>query len=537
MHAFDLDKLSGKKIVVKQAGDLKTFTTLDSEERNLSKEMLLIWDEKRPIAIAGVMGGQSTEVSESTVNILLESAYFQPLSVRRTSKKLNLSTESSYRFERGVDKEAVAFALDIAAQLIEEIAGGHITGITDEYTELFEPRQISVSLHKINSIIGADIDGSFIEKTLINLGFKIERAGEDIIVTPPSFRNDIERDVDIVEEIARHYGYDKIPSTLPTIQMSTEPVHKTQELIKTLKASMVKSGFSEVINYSFLNPDSLDKLNLPSDDRRRNLIYIRNPLRKEDEAMRTTLIPALLNNIGLNLNRGEKSLRFFEVSRVFLPSNQKLPNEVIQLGAVYHKDMSTSIWQDKHDGFYDLKGALENLFLELKMRDYFFKQDKSACEPYLHPGKSCSIIIRDEKMGSLGTVHPSVSDSFDIKGEINILEIYDIEKIQQTIPSRTTFFSLPKYPYVERDVAIVVTNDITVAKAKETILAVDTDIIESVKLFDVYTGKPIPSDKKSLAFSIRYRSAEKTLTDSEVDELHSKIMNILKDKLKAELRS
>ncbi|NOZ69102.1 MAG: phenylalanine--tRNA ligase subunit beta [Deferribacteres bacterium] len=537
MHAFDLDKLTGGRIVVRQAAGVEKFRTLDGEERKLPAEALLIWDAEKPVAIAGVMGGRNTEVSESTLNILLESAYFKPSLVRRTSRALSLSTESSYRFERGVDIEAVTLALDRAAQLIVQTAGGRVTRMTDNYPEPFERGKIRVSFKKISSVIGVDIDGAFVEKTLGNLGFRVEREGEGIAAVPPGYRTDMEMDVDIIEEVARLYGYDRIPSTLPTMQMSSPPEHETQELIKTLKNSMVKSGFSEVINFSFLNPDALEKLNLPPDDKRRDIIHIRNPLRKEESAMRTTLIPALLNNIALNLNRGEKMLRFFEVSRVFLPSGGKLPDEITQFAAVYHKDVTASIWQDKHDGFYDLKGTVENLFLELKIKRYSFERGASPVEPYLHPGKSCSIVIEGRKTGSLGTLHPGVARAFDIKGDVIILEIHDIEKIREAVPARITYVPLPRYPYVERDIAIIVSKDTTVAQAEKIIRGTDTDIIESVKLFDIYTGKPIPEDKKSLAFSIRYRSAVKTLTDSEVDAVHSAIIKSLEAELGAELRS
>jgi phenylalanyl-tRNA synthetase beta chain len=535
MHAFDLDKLRGKKIVVKEAGSEGTFTTLDDEVRKLSKDMLLIWDEEKPVAIAGVMGGQNTEVSAETVNILLESAYFNPSSVRRTSKSLNLSSESSYRFERGVDLEAVTIALDRAAQMIAEMTGGKISCMTDAYPKPYEPRKITVALSKISSVIGIDIEESFIKKTLLNLGFKIEGAGEHIAVTPPSFRNDVEMDIDIIEEVARLYGYDKIPATLPTMQMSPAPEHKTQELIKTLKGSMIKSGFSEVINYSFMNPDVLDKMNLPSDDRRRNFIYVRNPLRKEDSAMRTTLVPALLNNISMNLNRGEKMLGFFEISNVFLSAGRKLPDEIIQMAAAYHKETISSVWQSRHEGFYDLKGALENIFAKLNISDVSFIKD-TAAGTYLHPGKSGAIIINNEKAGHIGVLHPLVAEAFDIKGDIAVAEIYDLAKILKAIPSRIKYVSLPRYPYIERDAALVVSDDVTVSAIREEILSVGSDIIEAVNLFDIYKGKPIPEDKKSLAFSIRYRSAERTLTDSEVDELHSEIIKRLQKNLDAELR-
>ena len=534
MHAFDLDKLAGGKIAVKQAGDVKKFTTLDNEERKISKETLLIWDAEKPVAIAGVMGGGNTEVSDSTVNILLESAYFQPSSVRRTSKTLGLSSESAYRFERGVDKEAVILALDRAAGIIVELAGGELTKITDEYPEPFKKREIVVSFKRINSLIGIDINEGFIIKTLLSLGFVIERRGESLLIIPPSYRDDAERDIDIIEEVARIYGYDKMPSTLPEMHMSHPPEHKLQELTKKLKISMVKSGFSEAINYSFLNPEIIDQLNLSPDDRRRDLIYVKNPLRQEESAMRTTIIPALLNNVNTNTKRGEKTLRFFEISKVFLSSGKKLADEVTQLGAVYLKDNSTSLWQTKHDGFYDLKGVFENIFKDLKI-GVTFSADQT--EPYMHPAKSCAIMIGDEKIGSMGTLHPAVADTFDIKGDITIAEIDDIERLLAAASAKVCFSALPKFPSVERDIALVVNDNVPVSSVETEIRGIGSDILDDVTLFDIYKGKPIAKDKKSLAFSIRYRSLVKTLTDIEVDEVHAVILKRLEDNLKAELRS
>lgn len=534
MHAFDLDKLAGGKIIVKQAGNDNVFTTLDDEERKLSKDTLLICDAEKPVAIAGIMGGNNTAVSDSTVNILLESAYFQPSSVRRTSRTLGLSSESSYRFERGVDKEAVILALDRASELIIELAGGEVSKITDEYPRPFEAREIMVPFKKINSLIGIDIEEDFIEKTLSSLGFGIKRRGESLSISPPSYRDDAERDIDIVEEIARIYGYDKLPSTLPEMHMSHPPEHKLQGLTKNLKMSMVKSGFSEAINYSFLNPKIVDQLNLAPDDRRRDLIYIRNPLRQEESAMRTTIIPALLHNVNTNIKHGEKTLRLFEISKVFFSSGKKLANEVTQLGAVYLKDNTTSLWQTKHDGFYDLKGVLENIFRDLKI-SVTFSADRA--EPYMHPAKSCAILIDDEKIGSMGTLHPAVADTFDLKGDIAIAEIDDLERILNAAASKVCFTPLPKFPSVERDIALVVNDDVTVSSVKKEILDIGSNILEDVTLFDIYKGKPIEKDKKSLAFTILYRSLERTLTDNEVDEVHSAILKRLEDNLKAELRS
>ncbi len=535
LHAFDLDKLDGNSITVKTAGSVEKFITLDSDERAINGKMLLIWDAKKPVAIAGVMGGLETEVTESTVNILLESACFDPLSIRRTSKALNLSTESSYRFERGTDIERLVSALDRAAQLVTEIAGGKSTKISDAYTKPFCSGNITITLGKINTILGTEITPHMAQEMLTGLEIETRIDGNSITVTPPSFRLDIQMDMDVIEEIARLYGYDKFPSTLPTVRM--QPISKNirWNIVKNVKDLMRKSGYSEVINYSFLNPSVLDKLRISREDPRRNLIKIRNPLKIEEESLRTTLIPAMLDNIRLNINRGEKFVSFFEISSVFFPSGQKLPDEVLKMAAVCLQDTGSYLWKDRHDGFYDLKGALENFFIELRIKNYSFMQEPSSSEPYLHPGKSCVIKLDSQIIGVMGTLHPAVAQDFDINQDVNLLEL-DIDLLMPYIPEKTTFSSLPKYPYIERDIAVIVSQDITAAEAESVIRSINSDMIETVKLFDVYTGKPVPQGKKSLAFAIRYRAGDRTLTDTEVNQVHSKILNELEISLKAELR-
>ena len=536
LHAFDLDKLAGNRIVVKTAGSANEFLTLDNVKRTLRKDMLLIWDAEKPVAIAGVMGGLDTEVTSSTVNLLLESAYFAPLSVRKTSKALNLTSESSYRFERGMDINGLVSALDRATQLIIEIAGGKTTRITDIYPKPFSTHRIPVKFKKINDILGVKIKPTAVQEMLTRLGIENKREGEGLTVMPPSFRQDIHRDIDVIEEVARLYGYDKIPVSLPEARMDPVIENTRWNFIKTIKGSMIKTGYSEAINYSFLNPLVLDKLRLPADDRRRNLIKIRNPLRKEEEALRTTLIPALLENVRLNINRGEKSLRFFEIASVFSPSGQKLPVEKVELAVVYLKEKRTFLWDAKHDSFYDLKGVIENLFLMLGIKNYSFVQESSLSQPYLHPGKSCVIKIDNQMVGWAGTLHPDVAQDFNVIPEINIAEL-DTGRLLSFMPSKITYRPLPRYPYIKRDIAVTVSEDVTASSIENVILSINSDMIESVKLFDIYSGKSIPKGKKSLAFSIRYRAGDRTLVDEEVNKLHSRILKCLEASLKAELRS
>ncbi|MBI4697634.1 MAG: phenylalanine--tRNA ligase subunit beta, partial [Nitrospirae bacterium] len=377
LHAFDLDRLAGGRIVVRTAGPEKKLLTLDKQERVLSHDMLLIWDSEKPVAIAGVMGGLNTEVSSSTVNILLESAYFLPASIRRTSKSLGLSTEASYRFERGADINMVVPALDRVTQLILDISGGKTTGITDIYPAPFTPRYIPVSFKKIDDIIGTSIQPSKVQEILNGLGIhnEIEGKGGGITVTAPGFRPDIQMDVDVVEEIARIFGYNNIPSKLPRAEMQYVRENANWKLIKSVRNLMINSGYTEAVNFSFLNPSVLDSLKLPPEDVRRNFVKIRNPLKKEEEALRTTLVPALLENARLNVSHGERSLRFFEISKVFLNTGWPQPAEALKMAAVCLDDKNDSLWRHKHNSFFDLKGILENLFLQMKITTFSFEND------------------------------------------------------------------------------------------------------------------------------------------------------------------
>ncbi len=536
LHAFDLKNLEGQSIAVRTAGSESKFQTLDNEKLALNNDILMIWDSKKPVAIAGIMGGLNTEVTESTVNILLESAYFDPVSVRRSSRVLNLSTDSSYRFERGTDIRGLVTALDRATQLILEIAGGIATKRSDIYLKPFVPESIPVKFWKIEKILGIRIEPSRIQEILTALGLKTRISELLVTVTTPSFRHDLQTDIDVIEEIARLYGYEKIPSTLPKVSMKPADENRRWKFIKNIKELMRQSGYSEVINYSFLNPSALDKLRLSPEDIRRKVLKIRNPLKKEEEMLRTTIIPAILDNVRFNVNRGEKSLSLYEISTVFLNSGEKLPDEQLKMSAVYLKNRESCLWQTDHDPFYDMKGAVERLLHELRVNNYSFIQDTSAVQPYVHPGKSCVVRVNDQDIGIIGTLHPEVAESFDISPETNILEL-DIDRLMESMPSKITFKPLPKYPYIERDIAVIIPHDITSEAVESVILDNESDIIESVNLFDVYTGKPIPKGRKSLAFAIRYRAGDRTLTDTEVNELHAKILEKLKESLQAELRS
>ncbi len=535
LHAFDLDKLSGGSIEVKRAGNEKSFTTLDGVERRLERDYLMIWDEERPVAVAGVMGGENTEVSDETVSIFLESAWFLPASIRRTSKSLGLSTESSYRFERGVDKMAVSAALDRAAALIARLSGGAVSPMTDVCPVPFSAESFEISCKKISKLVGVDFGADFITRTIESLHCSVRGEGDRLNITPPSFREDLKGDVDIAEEVARLYGYDRIPATMPVMHMSPAPANGRLHMMRFLRRAMAGSGFCEAVNFSFLNPVILDSLNLNNNDRRRSLVMIRNPLRQEESALRTTLVPALLQNVALNHSRGERALRLFEISKVFIRTEDKLPDEILQMAAVIQQDKTPVLWKDPRPAFFEMKGAIERILAEMRIRDVTFKGEVTT-EPYLHPGKSCVIEAGGQKIGVIGMLHPSVIERYELPGDTAIAELFDLNLLASATESRIRFSPIPRFPHVDRDVAFVVDRDISAASIEHEMFGVESDLIESVRLFDIYEGKSLPDNKKSIAFTLRYRSRERTLTDAEVEDVHNAIVRRVVEKLGAELR-
>lgn len=535
LHAFDLDKLAEGSIVVDRAKQGKTFTTLDGVERKLPGDSLLIWDRKNPVAVAGVMGGLNSEVSQNTKHILLESAHFKADSIRKTSKALHLKTEASYRFERGTDIDGLVPALDRCVELICQLnPNAKVLELIDVYPEPQKSAAIQLHLASIERIIGTSIPEQEIEAILVRLGFTLEKQTESWNVIVPSFRNDISYEIDLIEEVARIYGYEKISSALPVTPMTINLPDTETRLIQSIKDCMIKSGFSEAINYSFMNPCALDAIKIPASDLRRQFIKIKNPLKIEEEALRTTLLPSLLNNLIWNLNRGVKSLKIFEISRIFLADTSPLPQETHHLAAISFHATHPALYAGKHDPFYNMKGIIEAIFHKLRLT--FFSFESAQVEPYLRPGYSCLIAIHGNKIGSLGSLHPEVLEKYDILKNVHVLEL-DIDKLKGFLPKRPKFKKLPKTPHVERDLALVVEKHIKAGDIKTAIKDFHTDLIESITLFDVYEGKPLSIDKKSLAYTIVYHAKNRTLTDSEIDSLQNDLIIFLNEKFMATLRS
>ena len=535
LHAFDADTINGEKIIVNTAGKNSKIVTLDGLERELPEDALLIWDSTRPVAIAGVMGGLKTEVSAHTSNIFLESAYFAPSSIRKTSKTLNLFSESSYRFERGTDIEFLKNALNRAAQMIHEIAGGTIYEIDDAYHVKYAPETVTVRYEQINKILGTEVPNGDMLEMLMKLGMSVQDKGNFFSVSPPPYRRDIQRENDIAEEVARFFGYNRIRSTIPKSTLSCGLLNEKSNYIDRTREVMRKSGFTEIITYSFMSPSSLDMFHIPQTDRRSHTIGIKNPLRQEESLLRTTLIPALLERFKYNLDRGQKDIRFFEIARVFQDTGERLPLEELMLGGLYYRERVSSLWGEDVKGFFVTKGLLESMFAEFKIQEISFSP---SSEPFLHQRQSADIYAAGVHLGSVGVISPDIAEKLDLKRhdpEIVLFEInLDLFYTHSTKPIQ--YVPIPKYPAVERDIAVVVDETLPASEMKNMIMAFASELIESVSIFDVYRGVHIPEGKKSLAFNIVYRSRQRTLTDDEVERVHTELVDSVLKKTGGALR-
>ncbi|MCC6347608.1 MAG: phenylalanine--tRNA ligase subunit beta [Nitrospirales bacterium] len=560
LHAFDLDAIRGHRIrvgtpgMIRGAGAQVTFTTLDGVQRAVPGDALLIWDAEEPIALAGIMGGSATEVNGTTRDIFIESASFDPVSVRKAARTLGVKTESSYRFERGTDIRMLKKALDRAAFLMKKVADGMIYGKIDLYPKKYAPAGIRVRYEKVERVLGLRIPGEEISRSLGALGFTVEERGDAMTVTPPAYRTDVTRDADIMEELARSYGYDRIPAVLPEAVLGEEDRESfrksTMERIgSALKESFLKSGFTEVINYSFMGVRDLEILGIAADDPRTRAVRIQNPLKVEDSLMRTALLPSLLRNVVHNVAHGTREFRLFETAKVFLdghpacggsPGNGRggelLPDERKRLAAVSFREKTRALYPEDTPDFFVLKGVFEAVLDDLKITDCTFVRSH---EPFLHPGQSADILLGGAKVGYIGALSPVVIERLAIKSQKPSLVVieFDTEALLPFASRDVRYKPLPKYPPIERDTALMVDADLETAAVMSRLREYPSDLIEDTILFDVYQGRNIPEGKKSIAFTIRYRAADRTLRDEEIDSLHSSLVEYIREKTGGEVRS
>ncbi len=545
LHAFDLKTLKGNMIKVGTPRAISgqphiEMNTLDGIKREVPGESLLIWDAERPVAVAGIMGGRDTEVTDKTVDIFIESAYFDPASIRRTSRALGLKTESSYRFERGTDIKALKKALDRAAMLMRDVAGGTIYGKIDIYPKRYHPKELNVRYERVNKILGLKLSRQEILGSLKGLGLDIsEDISSEFKVKVPPFRRDITMEADIIEEVARLYGFDKIPAELPVASLAADTQKEkisAQEIKREIREAFLKSGFSEAINLSFMGTSELDFLTLPHDDARRNFVRIRNPLREEDSFMRTTLVPALIRNLLHNLAHGNRELRLFETAKSYISSGpNSLPIEKDSLAALYYGEKAKTLYREETPDFYVVKGVLDAILQGIGIMDHSYVRSN---EPFLHPGRAADIVIGRQKIGFIGALSPSVVEALDIKAQkpsIIVIEM-DLSRTISSSKREVVYRPLPKYPFVERDTAVVVNAGLQAAEIITYLKSYPSDLIEDISIFDVYQGANIGEGKKSVAFNVRYRSPDRTLTDEEVESLHQSLVEYIMDKTAGQLR-
>ncbi|SHG47870.1 phenylalanyl-tRNA synthetase beta subunit [Thermosyntropha lipolytica DSM 11003] len=533
LHAFDYDLFTAREINVRRARPGERFTTLDGVERELDEEMLLICDGDRGVALAGIMGGLNTEINEKTTTVMLEAAYFAPGNIRKTSRKLALRSDSSIRFEKGADPNGIIYAINRAAMLIQELAGGEVVkGVVDVYPHPVASKKIELRPERVNYLLGTELTPDVVKSYMERLGWTWEEKGDCLLVEIPTYRPDITREVDLIEEVARLYGYENIPSALPYGDTTVGGLTPYQEIRENIRTIMAESLY-EVVNYSFINPVLFDKLMLPPDSNWRNVVKIANPLSEEQSVMRTLLLPGLLENLSRNFARQNSNLAFFEMGAVFYPRGEELPEEKLKVGAAV-AGMSDLNWL-KHQvvlDFFFLKGIVEDLLRRLGIRDYQFKK---ACYPFLHPGRTAEVWAEGEVIGFIGEVHPEVGANFDLRDRACVFE-FDVDTLFKLSQKKRMMENIARYPSVERDIAVLLKDEITAGEAVDVIRKSDDRILREVIVFDLYKGEQITPGYKSMAFRLKFQSNERTLTENEVNDVVKKILDNLERELEAKLR-
>lgn len=523
MHAFDYEKISGKKILIDEARDGEKFLTLDGSEKILSDEMICIKDEEKVLALGGIIGGESSKVNDETKTIVLESANFNANVIRRASKKLNLRTESSFRFEKDIDDNLVTDALDRFCSLISELSYGKVVeGTIDLINESYEPINIEVSSEYINNFLQLSIEDAEIEKIFSNLGMGVEKSGSIFNVSVPTFRRDILMKQDLVEEIARIYGYDKIPSAELKCVSDIMGKTKKQKFIDKILNTMVSLGFSQSISYSFFSPKVFDKLNLSDDNLLRNTINIKNPLGEDYSIMRTTMVPSMMDSLCRNYSYSNSEACIFEIGKVYNKnqSNSISENNVLIIG-MYSKNFD----------YFSIKSVVESLFESLGINFMLERETES----FYHPGQAARIFLGKNVLGRFGSIHPYVLRNYGMNIETFVGE-FDLDKLFEIYKWDRKYKQIPKYPSVTFDLSIVLDKNILVQDVEKIIKSKSGNILEGFEIFDIYNGPQISEDKKSISYSIIFRDKCKTLNDVEVNKVINKILEELKKNLGAELR-
>ena len=517
MHAYDLDTIAGHKIVVKRAEDGEKFQTLDGQDRELDSSILMICDGEKSVGLAGIMGGENSKITDDVNTMLFEAACFDGTNIRLSGKKLGMRTDAQAKFEKGLDPNNTMEAMNRACQLIEELGAGEVVGgCVDVYPEKKEPIDVAYDVDKINGLLGIDVS----EDTMCEYWSLVDLVPdkEKKCVHIPTWRQDVLRLADLAEEVARFYGYDKIPTTLPSGEATQGGVSYQTSICNIIRNVIEQYGFSEGMTYSFESPKAFDKLLIPADSELRKAIEISNPLGVDYSIMRTTPLNGMLTSLATNYNHRNKDVRLYELANVYLPESlplTKLPEEKMML----------ALGMYGQGDFFDMKGCVETIFEKLGIRDAVNYEPKEG-RPYLHPGRKADIVIDGETAGYLGEVHPEVADNYNL-GTKTYIAVLDIAKLAEKADFDIKYQGVAKFPAVTRDISLVMKKTVLAGQVEEVIRKSGGKLLEDYHLFDIYEGENVGADEKSLAYSIRFRAKDRTLEDKDITAVMDKILKKL----------
>ena len=515
MHAYDLDTIANREIVVRRAGKDEKFVTLDGQERRMDENVLMICDGEKAVGIAGIMGGENSMITDQVKTVLFEAACFDGTNIRLSSKRIGLRTDASGKFEKGLDPNNAQAAIDRACQLMEELGAGEVVGgMVDVYTTTKEPVRVPFEPEKINSLLGTDISREQMLEYLSRVELAYDAETNEIVA--PTFRHDIFRTADIAEEVARFYGYDNIPTTLPSGEATTGKLPFKLRIEEVARDVAEYCGFSQGYCYSFESPKVFDKLQIPSDDPQRNAIVISNPLGEDFSIMRTISLNGMLTSLATNYNRRNKNVRLYELGNIYIP-------KTLPLTELPEERMMFTLGMYGDGDFFDMKGVIEEFFDQVGMHKKV-EYDPKAGKPFLHPGRQALIRYEGDTIGYLGEVHPAVADTYGI-GTRAYVAVLDILNVVKHATFDRKYEGIAKYPAVNRDISMVVPKNILVGEIEHMIAQRGGKILEHYELFDIYEGSQIQAGFKSVAYSITFRSKDKTLEESEVSAAMKKILN------------
>ncbi|MCK5862388.1 MAG: phenylalanine--tRNA ligase subunit beta [Candidatus Hydrogenedentes bacterium] len=533
LHAFDYEKLAENRIVVRRAQQGESITTLDGESRKLTEDMLVIADAKQAQAVAGVMGGADSEVDTQTKDILLESAYFNPRSVRATARGLGLVTEAAQHFQRGADPEIVVYAINRAATLMQELADAEVApGILDEYPKRQEGKEIKLRYARSTQLLGVDIEPKKQQTILSDLGFVSQQSEEDFcVVLTPSWRHDVNHETDLIEEVARHYGYDDIPTTMPPIRQSDRVFAPVEKKIRALRRFLAAQGLTEIVNWSFGNGENEKKSGMT--DQTEHMVMLQNPLSENYPGMRTTLLPGLYATASYNHKRGARSIQLFEMGPVYHAVDEKeLPEEPFYLGIVL-SGIAPEHWSEAERpvDFHDIKGFMDTVLGHLGYAVTLKQLSNSAFQE----GQGAIVKIKKRQIGYIGKTALAAAKSYDLPESVFVLELNLSKLFERPMPP-AQFKDIPQFPASLRDLAVVVDLSISAAELTSVIKNAGGPLLKSIDVFDVYRGNPLPENKKSIAFNLVFQSPDRTLKDKDTQKAIEKIIKKLQQQHGAELR-